>query len=263
MSTPENCGAYGQQLVDLMSCFAQNMGQQTASYVSTKINEVVNLNDVDLTELHNQITLIMGELAENEVVDGDQTTALNGILTAITNLQTSVANNSTSITQVQNALSSAVSALEASIAAERAYVDSEIERVIGLIPTVHAPYDDTEVRELIQANLTAIGSESATRAQEIARVEGLIAANAASIEEVKVSLAANAAKIATLETTVSDLTATVAANKAATDAKFVAIDACMNGFFSALDGASCETIGNAFALGLSNGNNGQGNAGAL
>lgn len=262
MAIPENCGAQGQALVDLMSCFAQNMGQQVATHVQTKIGEVVDLHDVDLSALHQQITLIMGELAENEVVDGEQSTALQNILNAITNLQTSVANNSTSITQVSDALGQAVTALENSIAAERAYVDSEVARVIALIPEVHDPYDDQELRELIQANLTAIGSESAARAAEVTRLEGLISANAASIEEVKVSLAANAAKISALETSVADLASTVAANKAAADAQFAAIDACMNGFFGALDGASCDAIGNAFALGLSSGNNGQG-AGAL
>lgn len=262
MSTPENCGAAGQALIDMMSCFAANAGQQVSEHVSSKINEVINLHDVDLSALHEQITLILGELADNEIVDGEQSTALQGILTAITNLQTSVANNSTSIVQVQDALTSAVAALESSIAAERAYTDSEIARVIALIPEVHAPYDDTEVRELIQANLTAIGSESSARKAADAVLEGLIQANSDSIEELKVSLAANAAKISALETRVGDLEGVVAANKAAADAKFASVDACLTGFFDAIGAASCEQISNAFALGLQNGNNG-GGSGAL
>ena len=260
MSTPTNCGAAGQALVDLMSCFAQNAGAQVANHVNTKIAEVVDLHDVDLSALHAQIQLILGELAENEIVDGEQTTALNGILTAITNLQTSVANNSTSITQVQDALTSAVSALENSLAAEHAFTVSEIARLESLI-TPH--YDDAEVRALIQANLEAIGSESTARAAADAALQALIEGNSAEIEQLKTALATNASNIAALTTRVSDLEGVVAANAAAANARMDGIDACLTGFFDALDSASCEAIGNAFALGLSNGgNNGQG-AGAL
>ena len=262
MALPENCGSSGQALVDLMSCFAQSAGAQVASHVNTRINEVINLHDVDLSELHNQIQLILGELAENEVVDGEQSTALQGILTAISDLQSSVANNSTSITQVQTALTQAVAALEASLVAERAYTDSRIAEVIAMIPDVHDPYNDTELRDLIAANVTAIGSESAARKAADAALQALIETNASEIEGLKVSLATNAAAISALQTTVADLASTVAANKAEADAKFVAIDACMNGFFSAIDNASCDAISQAFALGLSNGNNGNG-AGAL
>ena len=252
MAIPTNCGAEGQKLVDLFSCFAQNMGAQTAAHVQTKINELVDLHDLDIETLHQHITNINAELAADD-------TALQGILDAIAALQVSVANNSTSISQVNTALSQAVTALEASIQAERAYVDSEIARLESLMPNA---YDDSELRSLIQANVEAIGSEAATRASEIARVEALVSANTAEIQVVKDGLAANAAAISALTTRVSDLETAVAANKAEADAKFVAIDACMNGFFSALDSASCDAIGQAFSLGLSNGNNGNG-AGAL
>ena len=240
-----------------MSCFAQTAGSQVATHVNNRIADLVNLHNVDLEALNQQITLILGELAENTVVDGEQTTALQNILNSITALQTSVANNATSITSVTDLVNQSVAALESSIQAERAHTDAEVARLESLIAT-HQNYDDAELRAAIQANVEAIGSESAVRATEIARVEALIAANTAEINTLKTALAANASAISALQTSVADLTATVAANKAEADAKFASVDACLNGFMGAISAASCEQISNAFALGLSSGNQQQG-----
>lgn len=257
----ENCNDHAQGLIDLMSCFAQKQGQLTAQYVNGKIQEVVDIHGVDLTALHAQIEAIMGELASNEIVDGEQTTALNGILNAISNLQTAVANNQTSITNVNSTLTTAINSLETSIANEQARVNAELARIEALIPTVHQPYNDTEVRELIAANLAAIGSESATRISEIARLEAIIATNSADIENLKAGVAANVSALAALQGVVDALSATVTSAIAAVNARIDGVEACLNGFFNTLSSASCDDIAAAFSTGLAAG--GAGDSGAL
>lgn len=240
------CQDNATQLIDLLGCLAQKMGAETASYVNTKIEEITSIHDVDLEQLANQITIINNEL------DADDT-ALQGILDAITALQTSVSNNQTSITNVQNTVNTAITNLQNSIATEQSRVNSELARIEALIPTVHVPYDDTAIRGLIQANLEAIGSESATRVSEIARLEGLITSNTTSITQLQTSVAENTTRISTLRTDVDALIATVAANAAAINARVDSVELCMDSFFNTLNAASCETIAGYFTAGLNAG----------
>lgn len=243
----ENCNDHAQQLIDLMSCFAQKQGQLTAQYVNGKIQEVVDVHGVDLTELSNKIALINAELDADDV-------AFQGLLNAITALQTSVANNQTSITNVNSTLTSAINGLQNSIATEQARVNAELARIEALIPVVHAPYDDTEVRELIAANLSAIGSESANRIAEIARLEAIIATNSTDITNLKAGVAANVAALATMQGVVDALSSTVTSAVAALNARIDGVEACLNGFFNTLASASCDDIAAAFSTGLAAGN---------
>lgn len=241
-----------------MSCLAQKQGAMTAEFVNSKIQDVINVHGVDVSELAAQIALINAELDVNETVDGQQQTALTGILNSITALQTSVANNTTSITDVQNTITSAVAGLQASIATERAHVDAEVARLEGLISSIEipAPYDDSEVRALIQANVEAIGSESATRIAEVARLEGLIAANKTDIDGLKVSVAANAAEIASVKSAVESLSSAVTAGLAAVNARVDSVDACLDAFFNTMNSANCDVIAGSFQSGLNSGNGG-------
>lgn len=273
------CELKGQALVDLLSCFAQQSGVATAEFVNNKIQEVIGVHGVDVNELAAKIALINAELDADDV-------AFQGLLDAVTALQTAVANNSSSITTVNNALTSAVAGLEASIASERARVNAELARIEALI-TPH--YDDTEVRALIQANLEAIGSEAATRAAAVTRLEGLIAANSTEIEALKTAVASNVAAIAAnnsaiqaavadiaavqtavaaLQTAVANNTSNIAANttainanaaqiasnKAATDAKIAEVENCFSAFFGVIESTTCESLTDAFKAGLGAGN---------
>lgn len=255
----ENCSDNAQALIDLMSCFAQKQGEMTATFVNNKITDMINLHDVDIDSLVNQIQIINSELAANTTVDGEQTTALQGILDAIAALQTSVANNQTSITAANNAITTGLAGLQASIDTEQARVNSELARIEALIPVIPDPYDDTEVRQLIADNLAAIGSESATRVAEIARLEGLITQNATDITVMKADIASNVTAIANLQGTVAALSTTVTNAVAALNARIDSVEACMTGFFNTLSAASCQTIADAFQAGL----DGNGNGGAL
>lgn len=245
------CELKGQALVDLLSCFAQQSGAATAEFVNTKIEEVINVHGIDLTEISNKISIINAELDADDV-------AFQGILDAIAALQTSVANNQTSIADVNTALTQGIAGLQASINTERARVNSELARIEALIPTVHAPYDDTEVRALIQANIEAIGSEAATRTAEIARLEGLIANNSSSISALQTAVAANVTAINANAASISSLEAVVAANKAATDAKIAEVEACFDAFFGVIEATTCESLTNAFKAGLNAGNQSSG-----
>lgn len=243
MSTPTTCENYGAKLKELLECLVEKQGVAVAEYVSGKIQEVVDVHGVDITELTNKINIINQELDQDDV-------ALQGILDAIAALQTATANNQVSITAANTAITNAISNFNSQIAAERAHVDAEIARLEALMPTA---YDDTELRTLITNNMNAITGERDARVAEIARLEGIITTNTADIATAKTDIAANTAAIAQNATGLAALTSTVATLRAELEAQITAVSNCLNNVISALDTLSCDALADGFKAGLAMG----------
>lgn len=243
MSEATTCDNYGAKLRELLECLVEKQGVAVAEYVNGKIQEVVNVHGVDITELTNKINLINQELDSDDV-------ALQGILNSIAALQTATTNNQVSVAQANQAITNAIADFNTKIAAERTHIDSEIARLEGLM---HDAYDDSELRTLIANNVTAITGERETRVAEIARLEGLIVANKADIDLLKTSVADNAAATAANATGLAALTTVVNDLKTSLEAQIAAVASCLNNVVSAIDGLSCDALAQGFKNGLAMG----------
>ena len=246
MST--TCENYGATLKSLLECLVEKQGVAVADYVQQQIETLTSIHGVDIEALQNAINAINAEL------DADDST-LAGILNTINEMQTAIQNNTVSISQVNQAVTNAVSDFNTAITNEHNFVTGEISRIEALL---HDAYDDSELRDLIAANVTAISGERQERIDAILAVEALVAKNSADIVELKAGLETNAANIAQNATGLAALTSTVNAIKAELEAKIQAVSNCVDSIVSALDSISCDALAAGFSNGLSMGGSSSG-----
>lgn len=242
-----NCGQHAQAIQDLLGCVMEKSGVAAGVYVDSKIQELVNIHNVNITDLTNAINAINSELDEDD-------TALAGILNQLTTLNNKVTANETNITTVNNALTTAISNFNQQVADERAYVNSEIARLEALMPNA---YDDTEVRQLIATNIAAISTEAETRAAEVLRLEGIINQNSSNIGLLQTKVEQNITDILANSTAIANVAAALNAFKVEINARVQAVEDCLSSFFTGLSGIDCDTLAAKFSAGLSAGGAGQ------